>query len=268
MMRGLAYARKGDDDRAIADYDQASPPAAEPPLVQPEKIPSRTMPSPPELIAGRTISKTGSGFFVDQNGHIITNEHVVRDCAALTVMLPTAEVISAVTIAADPQLDLGVIQVPYDWPSSVRLAVTEVRLGDPVVVMGFPLQAILGTQLNLTNGSTSSLSGPNGDNRLFQISAPVQPGNSGGPVLSMSGSLVGVVVATLGSQELTDAIGVVPQNINFAIRKGHVEKFLSQNSVLVDYLDNHQRSVPEIGDIASKFTVAISQYLNSEARLW
>lgn len=89
--------------------------------------------------------------------------------------------------------------------------------GESVTVVGFPLRGLL-TEVNVTNGIVSSLAGPGGDKTLVQMTAPVQAGNSGGPLLDGGGNVIGVVVAKLDALNIWQITGDLPQNINFAIR--------------------------------------------------
>jgi S1-C subfamily serine protease len=100
------------------------------------------------------------------------------------------------------------------------------QLGEPVVALGYPLQGVLATELNVTTGTVSALSGLQDDRRRLQITAPVQPGNSGGPVIDESGAVVGTVVGSLvGPAE------IAPQNVNFAINNVIVRAFLQLNQI-------------------------------------
>jgi S1-C subfamily serine protease len=102
--------------------------------------------------------------------------------------------------------------------------------GTGLTVAGFPLPDLLGG-LNITRGAVASLKGIGGDGISMQISAPVQPGNSGGPVLNAAGQVVGVVVAKLDAARVAELHDDVPQNVNFAIRGEIARLFLSQNGV-------------------------------------
>ena len=129
------------------------------------------------------------------------------------------------------------------------------RVGDQVASYGFPYSGILSTDGNCTLGHVTSLSGTRDDTRFLQMSTPVQPGNSGGALLDMSGSVVGVVVAQLSALPKS-----VPQNVNFAIQPSLVINFLSVKGVTPN-LDNSstgaQRPPSEVADMAKKFTVQI-----------
>lgn len=93
------------------------------------------------------------------------------------------------------------------------------RLGESVASYGFPYAGLLSSSGNFTLGNVTSLSGMNDDSRFIQISTPVQPGNSGGPLLDMSGSVIGVVEGGLNAIAMMQAGGNVPQNVNFAFRR-------------------------------------------------
>src|SRR6185295_986528 len=101
------------------------------------------------------------------------------------------------------------------------------RLGESVVAVGFPLSGLLSSDPIVTTGSISALSGLNNDRRAIQISAPIQPGNSGGPLLGENGSVVGIVMAKLNALKMVQATGDIPQNVNFAISVGIVQPFLN-----------------------------------------
>jgi S1-C subfamily serine protease len=131
-------------------------------------------------------------------------------------------------------------------------------LAESVVVAGFPLTGILASGLSATTGTVSALAGPRDDRRIIQITAPVQPGNSGGPVLDGSGNLVGVVVAKLDAVGVALLTGDVPQNVNFAISLGTLQAFLDANGV--DYQtrpSTEAKTNPEIAEVARASTFQV-----------
>jgi S1-C subfamily serine protease len=133
-----------------------------------------------------------------------------------------------------------------------------VRTGEDIVVAGFPLHGLLTSDINVTTGTISALAGPGDDRRIFQITAPVQPGNSGGPVLDTSGHVVGVVVARLDALKMARRTGRLPQNVNFAISEGAARAFLDTNDVPYKTARS-DRTMPTV-DIAAKakgYTVLI-----------
>jgi hypothetical protein len=106
------------------------------------------------------------------------------------------------------------------------------RSGEEIVAIGFPLSGVLSQEPIVTTGIVSALAGIRGDPTQLQISAPVQPGNSGGPVFDMNGNLVGIVVAGIGTLKAARAIGgAVPQNVNFAVNVAEAQKFLNRHKV-------------------------------------
>src|ERR1700747_2908270 len=133
------------------------------------------------LAAGGTL--TGTGFAVDHDGTLVTNEHVILRCAAITVHQGAQRVVGSVR-AKDHANDLALISVqqPTAAVATIRRGPV-VRLGEQVVAYGFPLGGALATEGNLTVGYVSALRGLGNDEKSIQITAPVQRGNSGGPLV-------------------------------------------------------------------------------------
>ena len=137
------------------------------------------------------------------------------------------------------------------------MRVTRSRLGEEVTVAGFPLQGLL-SGLSITNGNVSRLSGLAGDTRLLQVSAPVQPGNSGGPLLDASANVIGMVVSKLDALRVAKATGDIPQNVNFALNANVLRGFLDANDVAyADGASLRPLSPTEVADRAARFTVLI-----------
>jgi S1-C subfamily serine protease len=132
-----------------------------------------------------------------------------------------------------------------------------VRLADSVVVAGYPLTGLVSSGLNVTTGAISALAGPSDDRRLIQITAPVQPGNSGGPLLDTSGNVVGVVVSKLDALKVASITGDIPQNVNFAISLGTLQAFLDANSI--DYQTRASSSPMSNADVAELARAATVQ---------
>ena len=186
-----------------------------------QSIPGRTGPS--------TVRGSGSGtaFLVAPN-LLVTNHHVIDRCATVTV---GDEQLPASVVASDESVDLALIRAQIRSPHMPLLrAQGDVVLGESVVVAGYPLGEILGS-LNITTGSVSAETGMRGQRQLFQFTAPVQPGSSGGPVLDENGQLVGVVVSRISDAYAMRASGSVPQNVNFAIKPDVVRAFLDRHNV-------------------------------------
>lgn len=127
-----------------------------------------------------------------------------------------------------------------------------------MIVIGFPLRGLLASEANITTGTASALAGIGKDTRFLQITAPVQPGNSGGPLLDYAGQIVGVVVGKLGALSLAKATGDIPQNINFAINSTVATAFLDANGVEYETEMFTKKMEPtDIGAIAQQFTLPI-----------
>ena len=133
-----------------------------------------------------------------------------------------------------------------------------IRQGDDIIAYGYPLSGILSSSAKVTTGTVNSLSGLGDDFRYMQVSAPVQPGNSGGPLLDKGGNVVGIVTAKINAMKIQKATGDIPQNINFALKSSIVKDLLDANEI--DYETRASRkelSTSDIVAVAKKFTVKI-----------
>ncbi|MXY38705.1 MAG: hypothetical protein F4Y62_02725 [Rhodospirillaceae bacterium] len=201
----------------------------------------------------------GSGFRVSAAGHILTNAHVVEGCTEVRVPpAPHARSRRVAVTARNDSADLALLEGPPDGRAAAFRRGRGIRPGAGIVVAGFPLNGLLAKGVIVSVGSVSALAGPGDDNRLIQISAPVQPGNSGGPVLDYSGHIVGVVVARLDAVKTARATGSIPQNVNFAVSAGTARAFLDAEGVAYATAPSVEKRAPEdVAAAARKFTVLV-----------
>ena len=135
------------------------------------------------------------------------------------------------------------------------------RAGDDAVAFGFPLSGMLSSAGNVTTGGISALAGLKDDARYYQITVPVQPGNSGGPLLDSSGNVIGVITAKLDALQIARFTGDIPQNVNFAIKTPVVKSFLNLNSIAFDISTTTRRlNAADIGDVAKSISVRLDCY--------
>ena len=201
---------------------------------------------------------SGTGFFVSNDGHIVTNNHVIEGCKAIDVTPVGSRATSAYVVSRDKTNDLAIIKTTM--PPTVLPAIrSQPRLGEPVYVFGFPLTGLLATSGNFTTGTVTAVSGMGDDTRFLQISAPVQPGNSGGPIIDKFGNVIGVVVAKLDALKLAALTKDIPQNVNFAIKSNIALNFLESNSLPAN-TSAKSRELPAeaIAELAKMFTVRIT----------
>ena len=175
-------------------------------------------PAPTEEPTSPTLVSMGTGFFVTSEGYAVTNFHVVDGCSALlTKRAGRPQALSF--IARDPSRDLALLKLTdSDGSHATFREGSGPRLGETVLAAGYPLRGLLASSLNVTVGNISALAGIGDDTSRYQISAPVQPGNSGGPVFDQAGNVVGVVVEKLNAVYMAKETGDIPQNVNFAIK--------------------------------------------------
>jgi hypothetical protein len=198
--------------------------------------------------------KTGSGSaFRIANGQFVTNHHVINGCTSLHVDgKPGGRV-----VVSDAIRDLALISAANDSGPIAGIRTTRIQLNESITAAGFPLEGAF-SGIAITNGTVSRLSGLRGDTGEVQISAPVQPGNSGGPLLDAAGNVIGVVSSKLNALKMAGASGDIPQNVNFAINGSSLRAFLDAKNVTYKEVGNERELTGvQIAARASAFTVLI-----------
>lgn len=166
---------------------------------------------------------SGTGFFISSNGLLATNFHVIEGAATIEVKT-TSETLVATVLTVDKANDIALLQVKPSGPTTplTLTSSSDVRRGSRVFTVGYPHISIQGAEPKVTDGLISSLSGMEDDPRFFQISVPVQPGNSGGPLVTFDGSVIGIVSAQLNALAMAEAGAGLPQNVNYAVKSNYV----------------------------------------------
>jgi TPR repeat protein len=192
---------------------------------KPRKVPSSGSDSSSIGIVESRPEAFGSGFFITEDGYLITNEHVAGDGAQVR-LLTAAGIIAAKVVKVDAANDLALLKAEGKFAALPVATSRPVKLGDTVATVGFPNVIMQGFAPKLARGEIGSLSGPQDDARYFQISVPVQPGNSGGALVDERGNVVGVVCGTLSAKEALSRSGALPQNVNYAVKSSFLLGFL------------------------------------------
>jgi len=192
--------------------------------------------SQPTVRADReSPSSTGSGFFVTNSGHFITSYHVVENAARIVVMV-SGEAKNAKLIASDKANDLSLLHIDsVATPISIASS-RSVRLGHIVSTVGFPNVDLLGVSPKYSQGTVSSLRGVQDSPRDFQVSLPIQPGNSGGPLVDSQGNVVGVIASELNEAVTLAVTGSLPENVNYAVKSSYLLSFLESFPEVIDEL--------------------------------
>lgn len=183
------------------------------------------------VISHLPAGEFGTGFVISPKGYIVTCHHVVNSAERIVVHSKGGAV-TAHVVALDARNDLVILKIPK-WEGTFLglTSATEISHASPVTVVGFPDPGVLGINPKVSLGNVNSLSGVRDDPRYLQISAPAQPGNSGGPVVSASGEVVGVLAAGLNSVDRMKQSGYIPQSVNFAIKADLVYPLLKTAGV-------------------------------------
>jgi hypothetical protein len=202
--------------------------------------------------------RTGTGFAVSTATHIVTNAHVAGGCRTLRVLQKGASA-PASLVALDNEADLALLRTDLRTARVAALRSTPpLRLGEPVVSFGFPLSGALSKEGNLTTGNVSALAGLHDDPTYLQMTAPVQPGNSGGPLLDAAAHVIGIVTAKLDAVAIAKRTGDIPQNVNFAIKAEVLRAMLRGNGVAYDEeASDRTLQTADIAELARGFTVQV-----------
>ncbi|MCH7486919.1 MAG: trypsin-like peptidase domain-containing protein [Proteobacteria bacterium] len=216
----------------------ATPQPQAPPQTTPKATPRTTpraiildRPQPFKLPRGHALSQ-GSGFIIGAGTHVVTNRHVIKGAIDVFVRSGTGEVRKAKVIAVGEKDDLAILELTTPYPEGYGISyqnMSDPRTGRTAVVMGFPMASVLGTTVpSLTEGIVSKTSGLGDNPRTFFITSKMNQGNSGGPVFDRVGNVIGVAVAKLATTKFYEKTGILPEDVNIAIKISRVFDLLNK----------------------------------------
>ena len=176
------------------------------------------------IVQNKTEKSSGTGFAISSNGIIVTNYHVIDGAKTIKVRGANSDfskTYKAKVLVSDKNNDLALIQIDDHAFTSLGTIPYNIKtglagVGENIFVLGYPLRATMGDEIKLTNGIVSSRTGFQGDITSYQISAPVQPGNSGGPLFDSQGNLIGIINAKHGGAE----------NASYAIKTSYLTNLI------------------------------------------
>lgn len=204
----------------VCHFDAAKLSVSE--LVDPDNIPNEYL---PQKKSGNSWTGSGSGFFLSEDGYIATNYHVIDGAKVIEVSIVRDgkwEHHPAKVVMSDKQNDLSVLKIedanfnnlppiPYNFTTNIK------DTGSEVFTLGYPIADVMGDEVKFTDGKISSKSGIQGDVTVYQISVPIQPGNSGGPLFDAKGNLVGITSSGLNRDYFKS------ENVNYAIKSSYLK---------------------------------------------
>ena len=204
------------------------------------------------------MAHSGSGVMISKNGVIATNYHVVKDATTIEVLVNNKskiETYPAKVLCLDKANDLALLvidsaeEVSFEEPPFL-ISSKAIDVGASIFTMGYPIVDYLGEEVKITDGIISSKTGYEGDIATYQISAPIQPGNSGGPLFDKNGSLVGITNATVAGA----------QNVGYAIKSSYLLNLVESAPIEIEYPTNNQLTgvdFPEQVKLLTKYVVYI-----------
>ncbi len=203
---------------------------------------------------------SGTGFYVSNEGHIITNHHVINGCSEIKVHAEGKST-TATILAKDASNDLALLKIPNRPPHVFAFSNENPYPLQNIIVAGFPFGDAVSSSLKFTTGVISSLAGIGNNYSQMQIDAALQPGNSGGPIIDELGNIVGIAVAKLDVDKVYEDFGVIPENTNFAI-KGSIAKILLQSfNVPLKVPNKNEIPKSELSKITTKGTLHLSCWM-------
>ena len=217
------YITRAKVDKTVREYDCGVMPgkAKMPDLVQ--------APDPKRSALDAKWDSSGTGFFITEDGYLATCNHVVKGGKIFSVR-NSAGTFTARVVATDETNDVAILKVTGRFTPLV-VNTNILALGQPAFTIGFPNIDVQGLAPKYTDGKVSSLSGIRDDANEFQISVPVQPGNSGGPLTDAGGNVIGIIVARLNDYAALKRMKAIPQNVNYAVKTAPLVTLIRQAGI-------------------------------------
>lgn len=189
---------------------------------------------------------TGSGFVVGDGTFVVTAYHVIEGRENISVIAADGGLQPAEISQVMPNEDVAILRVSQALPA-LTIRFDEIRLGEEVIALGYPLPELQGRDLTATSGEVNSVSGFRGDPRFFQLNAVIQPGNSGGPVVGADGRVVGIALSRLSDLHTLAATGSLPQNVNFAVKTSFLATHLPHSEAEAREMEDRVDLIDRVG---------------------
>ena len=215
---------------------------------KPKKQKPKQSPDDNKVVA----ASSGSGFFVTRTGHLVTNYHVVEECDAVKVSFNAKE-IQADTIAIDKYNDLAIIKANINPSKVFPVSKEDVSLLQEVIVAGFPLGKKISALIKTHKGSVTALAGIGDNYSNFQTDATINHGNSGGPILTQKGNVIGVAVQLIPPDKA--------QNIFFGVKSSTLTTFAKANKVNFLPPNTREMSNEDLGQLITEATVFLECWM-------
>jgi len=198
---------------------------------------------------GGSNSASGTAFFINKKGNLLTNNHVVEGCKLSKINYFNKEYDTNL-ISTDKTLDLALLEVDLKPKSFISFSKDEPKKRDLIIIAGYPLGKYLSDDLKINEGKISSLKGFDNNSNEITVDLAINPGNSGGPIVNENGQLVAVAVAGM-SKEVTEGI-------SFGIKSSAVTNFLKTNKISPDIkLTSFSMNDEKVNQLLEESTVYI-----------
>lgn len=209
-----------------------------------------------------TMKSSGTGFFISKT-LVATNYNMVSDAKDIEITYQNDTKLPATIVAKDPANDLALLRVNglenIVTPAAIGPS-RDVKEGNQVFTVGFPLSSELGTRAKINEGIVNSLTGLQDDFRMLQISIPALPGNSGSPVFNVRGQVIGIVTSTLASSHFLNKKNIVPQNLGYAMKSNYLNNLITmlpEEVTLSESASPQNLDASQVADIAKQSIVYI-----------
>lgn len=184
-----------------------------------------------DAVAKANAVKTGTGWFVDAS-YVATCWHVVQNAKTISIEQKNGQRFNAKVVANDPANDIVILKIDNaKCTSALPIRTKGVKIADKVFTVGYPLSSLLGQAQKYSEGVVNSTTGLSNDSRYYQISVPIQPGNSGGPLVDEKGCVIGLTSSALDALKLAVTTGTIPQNVNYAIKVRYLAAILDDAGI-------------------------------------
>ena len=173
-------------------------------------------------MAESSKGSSGTAFFINKKGYLLTNNHVVEGCTLSKISYKNKDYDTKL-IATDKTLDLALLKAELKPKTFINFSKDEAKKLNTIYVAGYPLGKGLSDDLKISSGIVSSLKGFEDNSNEIQIDAPINPGNSGGPIINENGDLIAIAVSGMAKDQT--------EGINFGIKSSAAERFLKSNDI-------------------------------------